>query len=54
MRLDGRDIKPFGSVCGNATGAQAFYRKWDFREVGEHVFQLGADWQTDILMEREL
>ncbi|MBA3712169.1 MAG: GNAT family N-acetyltransferase [Pyrinomonadaceae bacterium] len=34
--------------------AQAFYRKWDFREVGEHVFQLGADWQTDILMEREL
>ncbi len=34
--------------------AQAFYRKWDFREVGEHVFQLGADPQTDILMERAL
>lgn len=32
--------------------AQSFYRKWDFRPVGEHAFQLGADSQTDILMER--
>jgi ribosomal protein S18 acetylase RimI-like enzyme len=32
--------------------AQAFYRKWNFRAVGEHVFQLGTDAQTDILMER--
>ena len=32
--------------------AQAFYRKWDFRAVGEHVFQLGSDAQRDILMER--
>lgn len=32
--------------------AQAFYRKWDFRAVGKHVFQLGSDRQTDILMER--
>jgi ribosomal protein S18 acetylase RimI-like enzyme len=32
--------------------AQAFYRKWNFRAVGEHVFQLGSDLQTDILMER--
>lgn len=32
--------------------AQAFYRKWDFRAVGEHIFQLGADMQRDILMER--
>lgn len=32
--------------------AQAFYRKWDFREVGEHVFQLGSDAQRDILMQR--
>lgn len=32
--------------------AQAFYRKWNFRAVGENVFQLGADAQTDILMER--
>jgi len=32
--------------------AQAFYRKWNFRTVGEHVFQLGSDAQRDILMER--
>ena len=32
--------------------AQAFYRKWDFRAAGEHVFQLGSDPQRDILMER--
>lgn len=32
--------------------AQAFYRKWDFREVGKHVFQLGSDAQRDILMAR--
>ena len=34
--------------------AQAFYRKWNFRVVGEHVFQLGSDPQTDILMERAI
>jgi ribosomal protein S18 acetylase RimI-like enzyme len=34
--------------------AQAFYRKWNFRAVGKHVFQLGSDAQTDILMERAL
>jgi len=34
--------------------AQAFYRKWDFRAVGEHIFQLGSDAQRDILMERAL
>lgn len=32
--------------------AQAFYRKWDFHEVGEHIFQLGSDPQRDILMRR--
>ncbi len=32
--------------------ALAFYRKWGFRAVGEHVFQLGSDPQRDILMER--
>ena len=32
--------------------AQAFYRKWDFRAVGKHMFRLGLDEQTDILMER--
>jgi GNAT superfamily N-acetyltransferase len=32
--------------------AQAFYRKWNFQPVGEHMFQLGLDRQRDILMER--
>ncbi|MBW4661965.1 MAG: GNAT family N-acetyltransferase [Drouetiella hepatica Uher 2000/2452] len=34
--------------------AQAFYRKWNFRAVGDHVFHLGSDPQRDILMERVL
>lgn len=34
--------------------AQAFYRRWDFRVVGEHIFQLGSDSQRDILMERAI
>ena len=34
--------------------AQAFYRKWSFRAVGEHMFQLGSDLQRDLLMERTL
>lgn len=34
--------------------AQAFYRKWGFRVVGSHVFVLGSDPQTDLLMERAL
>jgi GNAT superfamily N-acetyltransferase len=32
--------------------AQAFYRKWNFSEVGEHIFQLGSDPQRDIVMQR--
>jgi diamine N-acetyltransferase len=34
--------------------AQAFYRKWNFREFGEHMFRLGSDLQRDLLMERPL
>jgi ribosomal protein S18 acetylase RimI-like enzyme len=34
--------------------AKAFYRKCSFHEVGSHVFQLGSDAQTDLLMERTL
>jgi ribosomal protein S18 acetylase RimI-like enzyme len=30
--------------------ALAFYRKYGFREVGSHVFQLGSDPQTDLIM----
>ncbi|HZE70249.1 MAG TPA: GNAT family N-acetyltransferase [Pyrinomonadaceae bacterium] len=32
--------------------AQAFYRKWTFQEVGQHLFQLGSDEQTDLVMSR--
>ena len=34
--------------------AQAFYRKYGFYEVGKHVFQLGSDAQTDVLMQKEI
>lgn len=34
--------------------AQAFYRKWNFHVVGDHIFQVGSDPQTDLLMECEL
>ncbi len=34
--------------------AQRFYEKNGFRLVGSHVFQLGEDPQTDLLMQREL
>jgi len=34
--------------------AQRFYEKNGFRVVGEHVFQLGSDAQTDLLMQREI
>ena len=34
--------------------AQRFYEKNGFRVVGKHVFQLGTDPQTDLLMQREL
>jgi ribosomal protein S18 acetylase RimI-like enzyme len=34
--------------------AQRFYEKHGFRVVGSHVFQLGADPQTDLLMQRKI
>ncbi len=34
--------------------ARAFYRKWEFQDAGQHIFQLGDDPQTDILMERSV
>jgi ribosomal protein S18 acetylase RimI-like enzyme len=34
--------------------ARAFYRQWNFHEVGTHVFQLGGDPQIDILMQRSI
>jgi ribosomal protein S18 acetylase RimI-like enzyme len=41
-------------VWENNHRAQAFYRRWEFHEVGTHIFQLGNDPQTDILMERSI
>jgi ribosomal protein S18 acetylase RimI-like enzyme len=34
--------------------AIAFYRKWGFEVVGEHVFMMGDDPQRDLLMRRVL
>jgi diamine N-acetyltransferase len=34
--------------------AQAFYRKWGFRDVGAQAFRLGGDLQTDRVMERSV
>lgn len=34
--------------------AQAFYKKYGFTEVGKHIFQLGSDAQTDLLMQKNL
>lgn len=34
--------------------AQRFYEKHGFRVVGEHIFQLGTDPQTDLLMQLDL
>jgi ribosomal protein S18 acetylase RimI-like enzyme len=41
-------------VWEHNTRAQAFYRKWEFRVVGEHIFSVGSDPQTDLIMERAL
>ena len=37
-------------VWENNPRAIAFYKKWGFQEVGEHVFMLGEDPQRDIIM----
>lgn len=34
--------------------AQSFYRRWEFRDVGRQVFQVGSDPQNDIVMSRAL
>jgi ribosomal protein S18 acetylase RimI-like enzyme len=41
-------------VWQHNTRAQAFYQRWNFSVVGEHIFQLGIDRQLDLLMERSL
>lgn len=39
-------------VWENNERAIAFYRKWQFERFGEHIFMLGNDAQTDILMKK--
>jgi len=34
--------------------ASRIYRKWGFARVGEHIFQMGDDAQTDFWMMRPL
>jgi ribosomal protein S18 acetylase RimI-like enzyme len=34
--------------------ALAFYRKWGFEVVGEHIFKLGDDLQRDLIMRRDV
>ena len=34
--------------------AKAFYHKWGFRQVGDHIFHMGDDPQTDWWMARKL
>lgn len=34
--------------------AQEFYKKFGFEKVGEHIFQLGNDPQTDWVMQRKI
>jgi ribosomal protein S18 acetylase RimI-like enzyme len=50
---EGRDVMWLGVWEFNPR-AQRFYEKNGFSIVGRHVFQLGSDPQTDLLMERKL
>jgi diamine N-acetyltransferase len=34
--------------------AIAFYEKWGFEKFGQHVFMLGTDAQTDLMMKKQL
>jgi len=52
-RAEDRDVMWLG-VWEYNPRAQRFYEKNGFRVVGSHVFQLGKDEQTDLLMQKEL
>jgi ribosomal protein S18 acetylase RimI-like enzyme len=52
-RSEGRDVMWLG-VWEYNPRAQRFYEKNGFRVVGSHVFLLGKDPQTDLLMQRTL
>jgi ribosomal protein S18 acetylase RimI-like enzyme len=52
-RVENRDVMWLG-VWEYNPRAHRFYEKNGFRVIGKHVFQLGSDAQTDLLMQREL
>ena len=52
-RSENRDVMWLG-VWEYNPRAQRFYEKNGFRIVGSHVFHLGEDAQTDLLMQKEL
>lgn len=52
-REEDRDVMWLG-VWEYNPRAQRFYEKNGFRVVGSHIFQLGKDSQTDLLMQIEL
>jgi ribosomal protein S18 acetylase RimI-like enzyme len=52
-RREGMKILWLG-VWEHNTAAIAFYEKWGFERFGSHVFLLGSDAQTDLLMKREV
>ena len=52
-RAENRDVMWLG-VWEYNPRAQRFYEKNGFRVVGSHVFLLGKDEQTDLLMQRSL
>jgi diamine N-acetyltransferase len=52
-RAEDRDVMWLGVWEFNPR-AQRFYERNGFRVVGSHVFMLGKDAQTDVLMQREL
>lgn len=52
-REESRDVMWLG-VWEYNPRAQRFYERNGFRIVGKHVFQLGEDAQTDLLMQKDL
>lgn len=40
-------------VWEHNTAAQVFYNRWGFERFSEHIFQMGADPQTDWLLRRK-
>lgn len=52
-RTRGHDVMWLGVWEFNPR-AQRFYEKNGFRACGRHIFQLGSDPQTDVLMQKEI